>query len=517
MLGALARIAIAIVAFVAAAEVLVFAIGIFVQGDRPPVESEQHGFRGTGMVLLNHPHDLEELKAANQIPHSVPSAGDEGPKAGAVYRNLKVLGDVPIGEFTRLMVNMTQWVAKDKGCAACHNVNDFADDQLYTKVVARRMLEMVKHVNTEWTDHVAETGVTCYTCHRGQLVPPNVWFNEPFPPSAGGFAQKPAGQNHPAELVGTSALPFDPLTRFLEGKDSIRVQATHALPEKPGRYIKDAEATYALMMNFSQSLGVNCDFCHNTRAFFKWETSPPQRVTAWHGIRMVQALNDKFLGPLKDKFPANRLGPKGDGPKVFCATCHNGVSKPLFGISMAKNFPALRSAASVASDAVPEAPPIEAVPLSEAAPVAEAAEPAAASPEQEAPHAGETDDAKDAEADDAATEAAPAAPSGEDAPDASETDDAEDAEADDSAPAAEPAEAAPTAPSDAATPDAGEESSDAEEMKDENAAPESPPQQAAPKADDADDADEADDEGGEDAMPGDAPAPVPGTGAGGMP
>jgi photosynthetic reaction center cytochrome c subunit len=152
MLGALARIAIALVVFVVAAEVLVFAIGIFFQGDRPPVKSEQHGFRGTGMVLLNHPHDVEELKAANQIPHSVPSAADEGPKAGAVYRNLKVLGDVPIGEFTRLMVNMTQWVAKDKGCAACHNVNDFADDQLYTKVVARRMLEMVKHVNTEWTD-----------------------------------------------------------------------------------------------------------------------------------------------------------------------------------------------------------------------------------------------------------------------------------------------------------------------------------------------------------------------------
>ena len=35
-----------------------------------------------------------------------------------------------------------------------------------------------------------------------------------------------------------------------------------------------------------------------------------------------------------------RLGTAdGDAPKVNCATCHNGVYKPLLGISMAQNFP----------------------------------------------------------------------------------------------------------------------------------------------------------------------------------
>ena len=61
------------------------------------------------------------------------------------------------------------------------DVENFADDSLYTKVVARRMLEMTRHINGAWTDHVAETGVTCYTCHRGELVPPNIWFNDPGP------------------------------------------------------------------------------------------------------------------------------------------------------------------------------------------------------------------------------------------------------------------------------------------------------------------------------------------------
>ena len=62
------------------------------------------------------------------------------------------------------------------------------------------------------------------------------------------------------------------------------------------------------MMNFSQALGVNCDYCHNTRSFADWPSSPPQRVTAWHGIRMVRDLNNDYLNPLKNVFPANRLG-----------------------------------------------------------------------------------------------------------------------------------------------------------------------------------------------------------------
>ena len=39
--------------------------------------------------------------------------------------------------------------------------------------------------------------------------------------------------------------------------------------------IKDAEYTYALMMNWSSSLGVNCTFCHSSRAFQNWESSTP--------------------------------------------------------------------------------------------------------------------------------------------------------------------------------------------------------------------------------------------------
>ncbi|HVK30911.1 MAG TPA: photosynthetic reaction center cytochrome PufC, partial [Burkholderiaceae bacterium] len=110
---------------------------------------------------------------------------------------------------------------------------------------------------------------------------------------------------------------------------------------------KQAEFTYSLMNHISKSLGVNCTFCHNTQSFQSWD-GPPQRVTAYHGIRMARELNNEYLEPLTANFPANRLGPAGDVAKVNCATCHQGVNKPLGGLAMAKDFPGLLKVATVA-------------------------------------------------------------------------------------------------------------------------------------------------------------------------
>lgn len=322
----------------------IFVIAIIVsQIERPPMGAEQRGFRGTGGAQIYNPRERASLIQVNQVPTALPYAGGVGEKAGTFYKNIKVLGDVDVGEFTRLMVNMTTWVSPEQGCAGCHNVADFADDSVYTKNVARRMLEMTRDINANWTQHVANTGVTCYTCHRGKLVPPNVWFNNPGPKQAGGFAQMPAGKNHPAGDVGGSALPFDPFTAYLEGAKDVRVQGATPLRRSPGDSIKEAKWTYALMVSMSDALGVNCNFCHLSRAFAAWGSNPPQRVTAWHGIRMVRQLNNTYINPLKPLLPAHRLGAAlGDAPKVNCATCHNGVHKPLFGVSMLTDFPELK-------------------------------------------------------------------------------------------------------------------------------------------------------------------------------
>jgi photosynthetic reaction center cytochrome c subunit len=98
---------------------------------------------------------------------------------------------------------------------------------------------------------------------------------------------------------------------------------------------------------------VNCTYCHNTRSFAAWDASTPQRATAWYGIRMVRALNDNYLDPLASTFPANRHGPEGDGPKLNCATCHQGAFKPLYGAAMAKDYPELQGVSTAAQPVAP--------------------------------------------------------------------------------------------------------------------------------------------------------------------
>jgi photosynthetic reaction center cytochrome c subunit len=63
------------------------------------------------------------------------------------------------------------------------------------------------------------------------------------------------------------------------------------------------------MMNISQSLGVNCAYCHMTRSFGDWSQSTPKRVVARYGIRMVRNLNDDYLDPLHGVFPAAAAAP----------------------------------------------------------------------------------------------------------------------------------------------------------------------------------------------------------------
>jgi photosynthetic reaction center cytochrome c subunit len=319
---------------------------ILYQAERPPMDSVQRGFRGTGMDEIYNPRFMAEKAEANVVPKYLPHFPDAGPKAGQVYKNVQVLKNESVGNFTRLMASMTQWVAPAQGCAYCHNTANMADDSLYTKVVARRMIQMVQNVNVNWKDHVAATGVTCYTCHRGNPVPAYTWFNNPGPEQASGLAQATTGKNHPTPLVvaGVTSLPFDPFTPFLEHDADIRVQATQALPGTDRSSIKQTEWTYGLMMHFSTALGVNCTFCHETRSFGDWTQSTPQRMTAWYGIRMVRDLNTHYLDPLASVFPAVRKGETGDTAKVNCMTCHQGVYKPLFGVSMAKDFPELTTA-----------------------------------------------------------------------------------------------------------------------------------------------------------------------------
>jgi photosynthetic reaction center cytochrome c subunit len=316
-----------------------------------PKESVQYGPRGPGMEQVNN---LNRVKApALPPPSAYALTSREGQKAREVYPELKVLGDISIEEFGLLMANMTAWVVPadapptEAGCNYCHNPENMASYEKYTKTVSLSMLKMTQNINVNWQTHVKQTGVSCYTCHRGNAVPQYNWYLKPDPVSRGMAGYRP-NQNEPSPVVGFASLPNDPNGTFLLNPREIRVNSTTIHPGSVNMAgTKDAEHTYGLMMRISGALGVNCTFCHNSQNFGEWNHSRLQKMTAWYGIRMVRQANSDYIQPLATVFPAAswngaRLGPLGDPLKVNCQTCHQGYSKPLGGVSMLADNPSLR-------------------------------------------------------------------------------------------------------------------------------------------------------------------------------
>jgi photosynthetic reaction center cytochrome c subunit len=342
--------------------------------ERPPPRSVQQGYRGTGMVAIINKRTEAALLAKNVMPPAQPAAEGDAPLAKDVYQNVQVLTDLNVTEFVRQMTNQANWVAPTQQCEYCHNLNNFASDEKYTKVVARRMLQMTRDININWQKHILQTGVTCYTCHRGNPVPQYVWFEQPAPRSAPGMAGYRAGQNIAAMRVGLTSLPYDPFTPYLVNAEPIRVVSSTALPAGNEASIKQAEQTYGLMMHISRALGVNCTHCHATQQFGLWDGAPPQRVQGWYAIRMVRMANNTYMLPLKGVLPASRMGPLGDVPKIYCTTCHQGQPKPLNGASMMAVAPELMR---IKPPPAPPAPPADGAAPDAAAPLAA---PAAAAP-----------------------------------------------------------------------------------------------------------------------------------------
>ena len=228
--------------------------------------------------------------------------------------------------------------------------NLFEDPDSYQYGVGAMMIAMTQNINENWAGHVyanGEVGVNCYTCHRGQPVPSEIWFSiVPVNERVAGWA---AVQNRATSLSQATSLPSDALEKYLLEDNEI---AVHDLESRvagvPGQddyaSIQDTERTYSLMNYFSNSLGVNCVFCHNSRAFYDAGQVTPQWATASLGILMVQELNNDYIVPAGALLPEERLGMRnGDEPKVACKTCHKGYQQPLQGTNVIGDWPQLQS------------------------------------------------------------------------------------------------------------------------------------------------------------------------------
>ena len=144
----------------------------------PAVETVQHR-----LPRHRHGHDLQHGTAVgagrNQLPPPVqPPVSPTGPTAGQdVYQNVQVLDDLTVGEFARVMLAITEWVAPpEQGCTYCHAAELADDEQVPEGGGAPHAADDARHQQPLAAARRRSTGVTCYTCHRGKPVPAYAWF-----------------------------------------------------------------------------------------------------------------------------------------------------------------------------------------------------------------------------------------------------------------------------------------------------------------------------------------------------
>lgn len=102
-------------------------------------------------------------------------AGRENEPAGTVFKNVKLLKQMPAGEFLKNMdVNYGRGLGMS--CGNCHVLTKYDDDTRKNKRVAREMQEMTDYINTVRLANIKEldedhVSVTCVTCHAGSNTP----------------------------------------------------------------------------------------------------------------------------------------------------------------------------------------------------------------------------------------------------------------------------------------------------------------------------------------------------------
>ena len=115
-------------------------------------------------------------------------AGRELEPAGRVFRNVKVLKDMPAGEFIRQMdTNYGRGLGWT--CNNCHTIGEFDSDTRKNKRIARQMQELTLLLNQRELPKVKELDaeyekVTCVMCHRGSNEPKGTMALPPAPSPA---------------------------------------------------------------------------------------------------------------------------------------------------------------------------------------------------------------------------------------------------------------------------------------------------------------------------------------------
>jgi photosynthetic reaction center cytochrome c subunit len=113
-----------------------------------------------GAILLS----VAALASAQAPP---PQDGGAPRTTDQQFKNIQVLKGLPAGQMNLTMHGISAQLGVD--CVHCHIWEQFDKDVKPAKMVARRMITMVRDLNQQYFNGAQV--VTCYTCHRGSPRP----------------------------------------------------------------------------------------------------------------------------------------------------------------------------------------------------------------------------------------------------------------------------------------------------------------------------------------------------------
>lgn len=222
------------------------------------------------------------------VPLFAQQPGARGAASTVPAKNLKVLDQKTDIAFVMQMFNEALGVK----CTYCHAEGDFASDGNPKKEMARKMIRMVRLIDTSFPSSagVFPDGyheVDCITCHRGSVKP------ETTAPAKFYNRANVLGTVQPEERPGASLKLLPPDTP-VHGADSI-------------------------MGEFRDALGVDCNYCHGGGRPQEFDVNP-RKDMARKMIMLVRQINSKF--------PGTGVFPVGN-QEVTCYTCHRGDPHPV--------------------------------------------------------------------------------------------------------------------------------------------------------------------------------------------
>lgn len=107
------------------------------------------------------PGETAELPSLDPLP-----ASSKEERAEQKYKNIQLLKGIPAERLTSIMFSFKAALGVE--CTYCHVPDQFEKDDKPMKQTARKMIAMMRDINTK----VGGTArVTCNTCHRGQTRP----------------------------------------------------------------------------------------------------------------------------------------------------------------------------------------------------------------------------------------------------------------------------------------------------------------------------------------------------------